>query len=52
MACYSNETKHKCSKVVMFVSIAIFLLGALTTIFGIGQTGVGSDLTKRLSEDY
>jgi hypothetical protein len=52
MACYSNETKHKCSKVVMVVSIAIFVLGLLTTIYGFGQAGVGSEITKELSKDY
>jgi len=47
MACYSNETKHKCAKIVLFVSIFIGLLGLATTIFGVLQTGAGQEYTTK-----
>jgi len=47
MACYKNETKHKCSKVVMIVSILAICMGLLTAIFGFAMTGGADDLMKK-----
>lgn len=38
--CYSNGCKSKCQKMVFGISILLGLLGLLTLIFGILQTGV------------
>ena len=45
MACYSDRTKACCAKVVMFVSLALLLLGLITAIFGLMQMGVVSNPT-------
>eukprot|EP00355_Strombidium_rassoulzadegani_P000647 CAMPEP_0168614842 /NCGR_PEP_ID=MMETSP0449_2-20121227/4192_1 /TAXON_ID=1082188 /ORGANISM="Strombidium rassoulzadegani, Strain ras09" /LENGTH=187 /DNA_ID=CAMNT_0008655553 /DNA_START=16 /DNA_END=579 /DNA_ORIENTATION=+ len=46
MACYSNEVKHKCSKIVLIISVLIFILGILTVIMGVLQMGAGSEYTS------
>ena len=46
MACYSNETKHKCSKIVIYISIALFVLGIATTAFGVLQSGQAKSYTS------
>jgi hypothetical protein len=45
MACYSNETKHKCSKVVLIIGIAAFVVGILVAVFGAMQMGAGKEYT-------
>merc|ERR1712070_689455 len=46
-ACYKNETKHKCSKVVMGISVVAIIMGLLTALFGFTKSG-GAD--KLMSE--
>ena len=43
MACYSNETKHKCAKIVIYISVVVLLLGLLTAIFGFMQSSAGKE---------
>ena len=47
MACYKNETKHKCSKVVMVVSIAAIVMGLLTALFGAMKSGDAQALLSK-----
>lgn len=44
MACYKNETKHKCSKVVMGISIVAIIMGFLTALFGFMKSGGADEL--------
>lgn len=46
MGCYSDRTKACCAKVVMFVSLAILLLGLITAVFGLMQMGVVQNPTN------
>jgi len=46
MACYSNETKHKCSKVVLVVGGLALLMGLIVTVFGAAQMGVAEEYTS------
>jgi hypothetical protein len=39
MVCYSNKYKSCCTKVVMFVSVIMFLMGVITCVFGGMQMG-------------
>jgi hypothetical protein len=52
MACYKNETKHKCSKVVMVVSILALVMGFLTAVFGFMKSGGADDLLKDAKKKY
>jgi hypothetical protein len=49
MACYSNECKFCCGKVVMVVSTIIFLMGLLTAVFGVMQMGAIPAADKALA---
>jgi hypothetical protein len=40
MACYSNACKAMCTKVVVALSVVIFILGALTAAYGAMQMGM------------
>ena len=46
MACFTNKCKACCTKVVMIVSVIMFLLGVLVAIFGSMQMGVVPDSIK------
>ena len=50
MACYKNETKHKCSKVVMVVSILALVMGFLTAVFGFMKSGGAQDLMEKAAK--
>lgn len=50
MACYKNETKHKCSKVVMVISIVAVVMGLLTAIFGLMKSGKADDYLNDAKE--
>ena len=50
MACYSNEVKHKCSKIVLIISVLIFIMGVLTVIMGVLQMGAGSSYTSEYAD--
>ena len=39
MACYSDKTKHTCSKIVLAVSALMGLMALISVIFGIIQLG-------------
>lgn len=45
MACYSNACKNCCTKVVMGISVLIFILGLVCIGFGAMQMGVVSEAT-------
>ena len=50
MACYKNETKHKCSKVVMIISVVAIVMGLLTAIFGFMKSGGADKLVAKAEE--
>ena len=50
MACYKNETKHKCSKVVMVVSILAIVMGILSALFGFLKTGGADALMSKAAK--
>jgi len=50
MACYKNETKHKCSKVVMVVSILALVMGFLTAVFGFMKSGGAQELMEKAAK--
>ena len=50
MACYKNETKHKCSKVVMIISVVAIVMGLLTAIFGFMKSGGADKLLNKAEE--
>lgn len=39
MACYENKTKEKCARIVLCISIILFIMGLFTCIMGIVLSG-------------
>lgn len=43
MACYTDDMKHKCSKVVLIISILCCVMGLVTCAYGYVASGAGAE---------
>jgi len=50
MACYSNDTKHKCSKLVLIIGIITAIMGIIVAAFGAAQMGAGEEYVSEYAK--
>ena len=51
MGCYSDKVKHMAQKLVLFVSIAVFLFAVITLLYSYAQS-TGDEIKKEAAGDY
>lgn len=52
MGCYSDKTKHCCSKIVLLASALMAIMGVIAVIFGFMQTGKVPELNDAAKKAF